>query len=192
MTTIFNGYDDEYKSLVHSISTKIDEVPSYRDALEKQNAIVEADNMIKEAMQLIQQMDLEVRSLNAAMKRELSKKIKQYRDNMKLHTENLNQIHENEEKDKLFDSAQARERMQAATQKLEHTSTRITAAQRAVLEIEETAMGIQEELSRNHETIKATHNKVNCVNDITKAAEGIVDQMITRNKRRNFFGIFGA
>ncbi|RHY29643.1 hypothetical protein DYB32_004990 [Aphanomyces invadans] len=174
MTTIFDGYDEEYKSLAQSVSAKISEISSYEEEPDKKRtAITHASDLLTQASQLIQQMDLEVRSLDAATKRELSKKVDQYKKSLKSLSDDLKNIKAKEEKEGLFGSAEARSRMAGATQKydlstyhndnshrLQQTGDRIKAAHQTVLETEEVAIGIQEELGRNREKIQATHDKV--------------------------------
>ncbi|OQR98767.1 hypothetical protein THRCLA_06677 [Thraustotheca clavata] len=194
MTTIFDGYDDEYKSLTQSISTKISDISSYEDAPDKKRtAITHVGDLITQATQLIQQMDLEVRSLDAATKRELSKKVEQYRKSLKSLADDLKRIREKEEENGLFGSAEARARMQGATQKLKQTGDRISAAHQTVLETEETAIGIQEELSRNREKIEATHAKIKSVNDMARAGGRILGRMSARDKRQKLilYGVMG-
>ncbi|KAF0758892.1 hypothetical protein AaE_003804 [Aphanomyces astaci] len=160
MTTIFDGYDEEYKSLAQSVSSKISEIASYEEEPDKRRtAITHATDLLTQASQLIQQMELEVRSLDAATKRELSKKVDQYKKSLKSLSDDLKNIKAKEDKEGLFGSAEARSRMAGATQKLQQTGDRIKAAHQTVLETEEVAIGIQEELGRNREKIQATHDK---------------------------------
>ncbi|KAF0682629.1 Aste57867_25266 [Aphanomyces stellatus] len=194
MTTIFDSYDEEYKSLAQSISSKISEISSYEDAPDKKRtAITHVSDLLTQASQLIQQMELEVRSLDAATKRELSKKVDQYKKSLKSLGEDLKTIKEKEEKEGLFGNAEARNRMAGATQKLQQTGDRIKAAHQTVLETEEVAIGIQDELARNREKLDATHNKVKSVNDMSRSGARILGRMSARDKRQKLilYGVMG-
>ncbi|ETW00953.1 hypothetical protein H310_06601 [Aphanomyces invadans] len=194
MTTIFDGYDEEYKSLAQSVSAKISEISSYEEEPDKKRtAITHASDLLTQASQLIQQMDLEVRSLDAATKRELSKKVDQYKKSLKSLSDDLKNIKAKEEKEGLFGSAEARSRMAGATQKLQQTGDRIKAAHQTVLETEEVAIGIQEELGRNREKIQATHDKVKSVNDMARSGGRILGRMSARDKRQKLilYGVMG-
>ncbi|CAK4072288.1 unnamed protein product [Aphanomyces euteiches] len=180
--------------MTKSISTKISEIATYEDEPDKKRtAITHTSDLLTQASQLIQQMDLEVRSLDAATKRELSKKVDQYKKSLKSLSDDLKTIKDREEKQGLFGNAEARSRMANATQKLQQTGDRIKAAHQTVLETEEVAIGIQEELSRNREKLDATHNKVKGVNDMARSGGRILGRMSARDKRQKLilYGVMG-
>ncbi|DBA02418.1 TPA: hypothetical protein N0F65_007237, partial [Lagenidium giganteum] len=193
MTTIFDGYDEEYRALASDISKKISEVATYEDEREKKKTSLQhIGDLLTQANQLIQQMELEVRSLDAATRRELSKKVDQYKKSLASLGEDHKKIKEKEEREGLFgdrdamamSSADQRNRMKAATEKMKGTTDKIEAARRTVAETEEVALAITDELGRNREKIAAAHSKVKSVNEMARRGDSIVGRMSARDKRQ--------
>ncbi|GAB9468289.1 Vesicle transport through interaction with t-snares 1a [Globisporangium polare] len=193
MTSIFDGYDEEYRTLTSDISKKISEVASYEDQQEKKKAsILHIGDLLTQASQLVQQMELEVRSLDAATRRELSKKVDQYKKSLASLKSDHSTIREKEEREGLFgdrddlakSSVDQRNRMKAATDKMKGTTDKIDAARRTVAETEEVALAITDELGRNRDKIKATQSKVKGVNDLARRGGNIVSRMSARDKRQ--------
>ncbi|KAE8895849.1 hypothetical protein PF005_g147 [Phytophthora fragariae] len=192
MTTIFDGYDEEYRTLTSDISKKISEIASYEDQKDKKKAsIVHVGDLLTQATQLIQQMELEVRSLDAATRRELSKKVDQYKKSLASLSADHKKIREKEEREGLFGdrdgnaaSAENRSRMAAATNKMKGTTDKLAAARKEIADTEEVALAIGDELSRNREKIEATHSKVKGVNEMARRGGNIVGRMSARDKRQ--------
>ncbi|CAH0515560.1 unnamed protein product [Peronospora belbahrii] len=192
MTTIFDGYDEEYRALTSDISSKINELASYEKQKDKKKAsIVHVSDLMTQATQLIQQMEVEVRSLDVSTRRELSKKVDQYKKNLALLSADHKKICEKEEREGLFGdcdsnstSVEHRSRMAAATNKMKGTTDKLTAARKEIADTEEVALAISEELGRNREKIKATHAKVKGVNEMARRGGSIVGRMSARDKRQ--------
>ncbi|TMW63419.1 hypothetical protein Poli38472_002360 [Pythium oligandrum] len=193
MTSIFDGYDEEYRALTSDISKKISEVATYEDEKEKKKtSIVHIGDLLTQANQLVQQMELEVRSLDAATRRELSKKVDQYKKSLASLANDHKTLKEKEERDGLFgdrddiamSSADHRNKMKAATEKSKGTTSKIESALRTADETEKVAIAITEELGRNREKIQAAHNKVKNVNDMARRGGNIVGRMSARDKRQ--------
>lgn len=192
MTTIFDGYDEEYRTLTGDISKKLSEIASYEDEKEKKKAsIIHVGDLLTQAQQLIQQMELEVRSLDAATRRELSKKVDQYKKSLASLSADHKKIREKEEREGLFGdrdgnaaSAEQRNRMAAATNKMKGTTDKLAAARKEIADTEEVALAIGEELGRNREKIQATHAKVKGVNEMARRGGNIVGRMSARDKRQ--------
>ncbi|EEY69364.1 uncharacterized protein PITG_05592 [Phytophthora infestans T30-4] len=192
MTTIFDGYDEEYRTLTSDISKKLSEIASYEDQKDKKKAsIVHVGDLLTQATQLIQQMELEVRSLDAATRRELSKKVDQYKKSLASLSADHKKIREKEEREGLFGdrdgnaaSVEHRGRMAAATNKMKGTTDKLAAARKEIADTEEVALAIGEELGRNREKIEATHAKVKGVNEMARRGGNIVGRMSTRDKRQ--------
>ncbi|RLN66747.1 hypothetical protein BBJ29_000009 [Phytophthora kernoviae] len=192
MTTIFDGYDEEYRTLTGDVSKKLSEIASYEDEKEKKkNGIVHVGDLLTQATQLIQQMELEVRSLDAATRRELSKKVDQYKKSLASLSADHKRIREKEEREGLFGdrdgnaaSSEHRSRMTAATTKMKGTTDKLAAARKEVADTEEVALAIGEELGRNREKIEATHAKVKGVNEMARRGGNIVGRMSARDKRQ--------
>ncbi|KAJ0402783.1 hypothetical protein P43SY_009727 [Pythium insidiosum] len=144
MTTIFDGYDEEYRALTSDISKKISEVATYEDERDKKKtSIMHIGDLLTQANQLMS-------------------------------------------------SADHRNRMKAATDKMKGTTDKLDAARRTVAETEEVALAITDELGRNREKIQAAHNKVKNVNDMARRGGNIVGRMSARDKRQQRALTFAA
>ncbi|CAI5723920.1 unnamed protein product [Hyaloperonospora brassicae] len=191
-TTIFDGYDEEYRTLSTDISTKMRDIASYEDQKDKKKAsIVHVGDLLTQSTQLIQQMELEVRSLDTATRQELSKKVGQYKKSLASLSADHKKIREKEEREGLFGdcdreeaSAEHRGRLAAATNKIKGTTDKLTAAKKEIADTEEVALAISNELGRNREKIEATHAKVKGVNEMARRGGNIVSRMAARNKRQ--------
>ncbi|KAL7683085.1 putative vesicle transport v-SNARE domain superfamily protein [Plasmopara halstedii] len=145
MTTIFDGYDEEYRTLANDISKKLSEVACYEEQKDKKKVgIVHVGDLLTQASQLIQQMELEVRSLDAATRRELSKKVDQYKKSLASLLADHKKIREKEEREGLFGDrdgnatlAEHRGRMAAATNKMKGTTDKLAAARKEIADTEE-------------------------------------------------------
>ncbi|KAK1939321.1 Vesicle transport v-SNARE 12 [Phytophthora citrophthora] len=160
-------------------------------ANKKKAGIVHVGDLLTQATQLIQQMELEVRSLDAATRRELSKKVDQYKKSLASLSADHKKIREKEEREGLFGdrdgnaaSAEHRSRMAAATNKMKGTTDKLAAARKEIADTEEVALAIGEELGRNREKIQATHSKVKGVNEMARRGGNIVGRMSARDKRQ--------
>ena len=103
MTTIFDGYDEEYKLLTSSISTKMSLVTNYEEDDEKKiSDLNHINDLLTQGGQLVSQMELEVRSLDGATRRELTKKVTQYKSSLKTLKKEYQKVKDKEERNGLF------------------------------------------------------------------------------------------
>ena len=91
----------------------------------KLSKLQQCNRLIDQAHQLIQQMELEVRSLDSGTRKELTKKVRQYKASLKSLDDDYQRVKEKEERDGLLGaregmemvSIEQRGRMRAATDK---------------------------------------------------------------------------
>ncbi|RHX96513.1 hypothetical protein DYB25_014253 [Aphanomyces astaci] len=201
MTTIFDGYDEEYKSLAQSVSSKISEIASYEEEPDKRRtAITHATDLLTQASQL--QMELEVRSLDAATKRELSKKVDQYKKSLKSLSDDLKNIKAKEDKEGLFGSAEARSRMAGATQKYDRRPFRLIFHRMLCCGIDCNKLATASKLlikrcwkRRKWPSVfkKNLDATVKGVNDMARSGGRILGRMSARDKRQKLilYGVMG-
>ncbi|CCI49443.1 unnamed protein product [Albugo candida] len=143
MTSIFDGYDEEYRALASDISKKISDVATYeQEPDKKKSSLLHIGDLLKQGNQLIQQMELEARSLDVATRRELSKKVEQYRKSLGSLNEDFKKIREREERDGVFGNRSdpnedQRNRMELATERMRGSTDKLDAARRTVAETED-------------------------------------------------------
>nr|CCA14767.1 conserved hypothetical protein [Albugo laibachii Nc14] len=195
MTSIFDGYDEEYRALASDISKKISDVATYEQELvgtviaKKKSSLMHIGDLLKQGNQLIQQMELEARSLDAATRRELSKKVEQYRKSLGSLNDDFKRIREREERDGVFrdrsdPNEDQRNRMELATEKMRGSTDTLDAARRTIAETEDVALSITGELARNRDKIHSAHTKVKSVNNMARQGASIVGRMSARDRRQ--------
>lgn len=186
MTTIFDGYDEEYKSIASSISAKMNEIRAHSDESTSSNNLNHVNDLITQASQLIQQMELEVRSLDASTRQQLSPKLSEYKGHLKDLKAELKKL----TRDELFgtsSSSDSSERMKTASETLRGTSDRLSKARQIVADTEDVALEITEELGRNRERIQGTHDKVKNVKSMTQVGRKVIGRMTARDRRQRVF-----
>eukprot|EP00968_Pinguiococcus_pyrenoidosus_P001054 scaffold48_cov311-Pinguiococcus_pyrenoidosus.AAC.249 len=84
MALIFDAYDEEFQSLSGDISSKISLYSNYEDDAATQLSTMNAvEALLKQAGDLLKQMEIEVRSLPAPQRRALQEKVKNYRKTLR-------------------------------------------------------------------------------------------------------------
>ncbi|KUF99188.1 THO complex subunit 6 [Phytophthora nicotianae] len=161
MTTIFDGYDEEYRTLTSDISKKLSEIASYED--QKGADLADAERRWDYC-----ELTTVVIACVVADKKKAS--IVHVGDLLTQATQ--------------LASAEHRNRMAAATNKMKGTTDKLAAARKEIADTEEVALAIGEELDRNREKIKATHAKVKGVNEMARRGGNIVGRMSARDKRQ--------
>jgi len=196
--SIFDGYDEEYQSITNEITKKLSEVVSYETDPDKNAAsLTQVSRLVGQAGQLIDQMNLEVRSLEPATRKQLQKKVRQYKDSLNSLEEDFNRVKEKTDRATLVGgggggggggglSAEHRERMEDTTGRLQGTSRTLENALNTVAETEDVAMGITEELGRNREMIIKAHGKVKQTGSITDSARQLIGRMQNRETRQRY------
>ena len=193
MTSLFDGYDEEYQSITNDISKKISEVSTYETDPDKNTAsLKQIGRLVGQANQLIDQMNLEVRSLEAATRKQLQKKVRQYKTSLNSLEDDYRRVREKHEREGLLGagadgvgglSAEHRSRMADTTERMQGSSRALEMAITTVQETEDVALGITDELGRNREKIISAHNKVRQTSSLTDTARSLVSRMTRRDKQ---------
>ncbi len=137
-------------------------------------------------------MDVEIRSLPAASRRQLQGKVKDFRDAVGTLKTDFNRAKSSSERSDLVagggkrdnlaqSSTDQRARMAATTDKMSKQNSTLENSLRVVAETTEVAIGITEELGRNREKIQSSHNKVREVSGMNLEARKILRGMAQRD-----------
>ena len=106
-------------------------------------------------------------------KAQLSKLRNEYESATLFKTDNTNNYHHNNNGSSSIIDSQSTVRSQNET---------LRNARSAIAETEGVAMGITEDLNRQRETMKSAHGRVNEVSEMAEKGDGILQEMLRRNK----------
>lgn len=149
--------------------------------------------VLTQAKQLIEQMQLQLRSLDKASRRELTTKVNLYKSSLKGLEDDYERARQAEERSNLLGdpggdgislvSREQRGRMQNATERARAQNDVLQNAIQTVADTEEVADSIADELGRNREKIESAHRRVKEVDSLTGNARRIIRSMADRDKR---------
>ncbi len=173
MRSIFDAYDEEFTAVTGEISRQISHVRAYEeDDRTRQNILRSLDGQLGQALDLMKQMEVEVRSTeNPHEKCTLHDRVLLYKKTMLSLRGDFQEVLELEQKRGLMQGAGNRSppsslnqfqqaRMEQTGQQLDEQSRMLEDGKGMVFEMEEVANDITQELGRNRETIKSAHRKV--------------------------------
>eukprot|EP00878_Enallax_costatus_P001793 GHUV01001951.1.p1 GENE.GHUV01001951.1~~GHUV01001951.1.p1 ORF type:complete len:224 (+),score=71.95 GHUV01001951.1:146-817(+) len=196
-TALFHQYETDYCNKSTDISRKISSIAAVTGELRRKKVSeIEAD--VREADSVIKRMDMEARSLSADKSRTLVNKVKEYKADLQSLREQLKQAAAGGgDSDALAraelglgdnyysTSAGQRERMLAATERMQKTSDRLQVGKQQLAETEELGVNILQDLARQRETIVNARDTLHGADDnISKARKilGTMSKRIMTNK----------
>jgi vesicle transport through interaction with t-SNAREs protein 1 len=196
-TALFHQYETDYCNKSTDISRKISSIAALTGELRrKKTSEIEAD--VREADSIVKRMDMEARSLSADKSRMLLNKVKEYKADLQSLREQLKQAAAGAgDSDALAraelglgdsyysTSAGQRERMLAATERMQKTSDRLQVGKQQLAETEELGVNILQDLARQRETIVNARDTLHGADDnISKARKilGTMSKRIMTNK----------
>jgi predicted nucleic acid-binding Zn-ribbon protein len=162
--SIFDAYDDEFTSLAREVSSTMSHVNTYEESHEKKlKELKKANDILSHANELVKSMEIEVRSQeDAGTKRDMKEKVTEYKKTLSSLRRDYEELKQQEEHAALIEdpAAEQRSRLMSANIRLERGSERIKYALNVVVETENTALEITEELNGNREKIEGIHSRV--------------------------------
>jgi len=191
-SSIFQAYDDEYSSLTSTIRKEMALLKERVQGNDNSSAVINPvqsaagngagsssgnvngnnDRMVEallaQSLDLIKQMEMEVRSLSGATRRQLSDKVMTYRTTLKEQQAEFLLLKELSNKTSLMKQrgsdtgalTQQNNRLLGVHDKLYRQNEAITNAQRSVFETEEVGADIVDELQRNREKIESSQDRM--------------------------------
>lgn len=196
LTALFHQYETDYCNKSTDISRKISSLASITGELRRKKlSELEAD--LREADNVIKRMDMEARSLSQDKSKQLLTKVKEYKADLASLREQLKQAASGSSEgdaaraelglgDNYYStSAGQRERMLAATERLQKTSDRLHVGKQQLAETEELGVSILQDLARQRETITHARDTLHGADDnISKARKilGTMSKRIIANK----------
>jgi len=179
----FERYDDEFSELLQQIEQSLNEEPP--------SAYTE--NLFQQADDLIKQMALEARSVpDASLKRDLLAKVRQLKGK-------LANLLSQSEKSGLFrtssnNNRESRMLLQQTEDTLVNQNETLERARRTMMETEQVALEITEELGNNRQKLVSAHGRVREVGGMTGRAKRLLQGMNQRavQQKMIMYGVAAA
>lgn len=160
----FAQYQSEFQDVASQISSKLQAAASYSDNpmhnKAKPEALGDVEKLLKEACDLVKQIDVEVRSADGGQRRILSERARPIREQLKRLQADFRETTERLEREDLLGgakdgskAAETRGRLVDANERARGQTQLIRGALEIAQDTEQVAIDITSELGRNRETI---------------------------------------
>ena len=191
--SIFSAYDQEFSSIAKEIQRNINELKS-ANSDKSQSLIRLIEGLISQANDLIKQMNVEVRSQDAATRKVLSEKVTLYVRSLASYKADFERAKEISQRSALVGerSANDRQRLLDTNTKLDRQNELILNATRTVEETREIGIEITSELVRNREKIENSRSKAREFSGLTDTARRVLNSMQNRDVRQKYMIAFLA
>eukprot|EP00301_Raphidiophrys_heterophryoidea_P019601 c4502_g1_i1.p1 GENE.c4502_g1_i1~~c4502_g1_i1.p1 ORF type:complete len:250 (-),score=64.59 c4502_g1_i1:205-861(-) len=190
MTDRFDSTDEMYTNLSERIARNIQSLPAKPwDEKQTLEQVIKSD--ITEAEALVQQMEIEVRSIPASHRQALSKRCQTYKQEVKTMSQDLKRamfaVDDTESRRQLFESqggpgAYDRSNMATSTERLKSSSDKIKHAQQVAIETEMRGGEVIEELHIQRSKILRAREGLDNINMAISKSGRIVGNMLRRSK----------
>lgn len=203
MGDVFRAYDEEFEHVSREIAKNITSLkalgtPSTDDEASSNGSVSlirQLDALMLQANDLVKQMEVEVRSQDAATRKVLADKVGHYKRSLATHRSDYERAKEAAERVALgigSKSQEQRQRLLDVNDKVAMQNEKILNATRTVQETQEVGIEIISELGRNREKIQSAHGKVKEFSGLTDTARRMITSMQRRDIQQRFILCFVA
>ncbi|XP_013385965.1 vesicle transport through interaction with t-SNAREs homolog 1A [Lingula anatina] len=189
MDSLMESYEQQFGSLTADITSKIGKIPNV-SGKEKVTIIENVEKLMDETRELLEQMDLEVRSLPVTERQKYQIRLKSYKSELTQLEKNLKKskiafsdhVHAREELlgDETQNSEDQRTRLLDNTERLERSSKRLEHGYQTVLETEQIGAAVLDDLHSQRQTIQRSRERLR----ETDAALGKSSRILSGMMRR--------
>ncbi|XP_038061925.1 vesicle transport through interaction with t-SNAREs homolog 1A-like isoform X2 [Patiria miniata] len=169
-TAAMEEFEHQFASISAEITTKINKIPQLTGS-EKKQLSSSAERQIDEARELLEQMDLEVRTIPSSDRQRYSTRLRSYEAELTRLEKDLRKakiaFRDGEaSRDELLglddprNSEDQRARLLDNTERLERTGKKLDAGYRMTIETEELGQGILDNLHRDREKIQRSRTRL--------------------------------
>lgn len=198
MATLLDNYEQQYAILTADITGKIGQLSS-KSAGERKPLISELDRQLEEALELLEQMELEVREVEASQRPRLRTRVDSYQAELR----RLKQAFQNacsstyidglgDGTEELFSNDGAsikeeqRQRLLNNSERLERTGNQLLSGYRAVIETEEVGNQVLQDLAIQRETIQRARSRLRETDADLGRSSRLMSGMIFRSFQQRF------
>jgi vesicle transport through interaction with t-SNAREs 1 len=188
--SIFEAYDTEFGALAESIGKEFANLRAQEDGGNDGGAAIRMlEALLSQSLDLIKQMEVEVRSHDGPTRKQLGDKVSHYKKSLMVQKTDLasckNKIAKAHLRNDGNDNGD-RSRLLGVNDKLYRQNEAIQNASRTVFETEEVGADIVEELGRNREKIQSAHDRVREFGGVADGARRLVSSMQRRDNQHKF------
>mmetsp|Transcript_3918 Transcript_3918/g.6895 ORF Transcript_3918/g.6895 Transcript_3918/m.6895 type:complete len:206 (-) Transcript_3918:104-721(-) len=158
----------------------------------------EVEATLTQLSQAVRQLEAEARTqADATSRKALLGKVKKFKDDVKSLRAKAKIAREKGERESLMNrigsegTAEQEDRLMNVNRRMEEGTSKLEQSRRAMMEIEETAAGVSEQLSQNRATILGTKRKLDETNSLTGAATGLLRKLEQNERFKKLFS-YGA
>jgi hypothetical protein len=109
--SVFDAYDQEYRSLVQEISRNISELKTYSSGDDRaSSSIRQVEGLLKQASELIKQMEVEMRGQDSATRKVLTDKVGEYKKSLLSYQSDFERAREQAQRSELIGEKSAAQR----------------------------------------------------------------------------------
>lgn len=188
---MFSQYQSEFNSIATDVAAKLQTVNAYSDnpmhSQSKPETLRQVEEQLKQACDLVKQMDVEVRSAEGGQRRLLGERAKPVRDQLKRLQGDFRECSERVEKEALVGGARLgtgeakdRGRLVDANERAQRQTQVIKGALEIAQDTEQVALDITNELERNRETISSIRGHIADTSGALGTARGLIASMQKR------------
>ena len=190
--SLFANYEQDFLSVVRSVAPRLDSIDS-ADPKARRNTLRAVEVDLQQAESLLRQLEVESRSDPTKRERE---KVREHRSALKALQDRFESVRQRSERAELLErgggeglggadpNAAHRQRYEEVTARMERSRDTLRESQRTVMETENVAAGITEQLHNNREQILNVHERVRETGGILGESIRIVTSMQRRGVRR--------
>ncbi|XP_045476228.1 vesicle transport through interaction with t-SNAREs homolog 1A-like [Harmonia axyridis] len=192
MVTLFDNYEQQYSVLTADITAQIGSLAA-SNTKDRRQLISNIEKHVEEAQELLEQMDLEVREIEAPKKTRCRTKLDCYRAELKrltleyIKARSIKQGslgYDSTDPDDNFDpriSNDQKQRLLDNTEKLERSGNKLEESYKILVETEQTGTQILQNLGEQRETIQRSRNRLRETDEELSRASRILNAMIMRS-----------
>jgi len=194
MSGIFEAYDQEFNALSREISNASNDFRDTESSSKRDIQAKQIDGLMSQASELIKQMEVEVRSLDASTRKSLTEKVTQYKRALASLKTDFNSRRNQADNSSLLGtkSGADRQRLLDTNDKIARQNEMIANASKTVAETEEVGLEITSELARNRQKIESSQAKAGEFTGMTDVARRMLGSMQRRDTRQKFIMFFVA
>mmetsp|Transcript_16734 Transcript_16734/g.25130 ORF Transcript_16734/g.25130 Transcript_16734/m.25130 type:complete len:186 (-) Transcript_16734:79-636(-) len=180
--SVYDAYISEITSLCDSIRTNIDEFKHRESGTESCETRIDA--LFSQASNLVRELEVEIRSMDAATRKTASDAIGKHKSDMLALRSEFESARTSKQRSNLIGTKSSAEqnRYLSTNERLNKQSQAIANITQTVAETEEVGLNITQQLGSNREKIGMVHGKVNELDGDLDRADTIANGMLKREK----------
>jgi len=191
-------YESEISTLLDGLR---DRVSAAEEAGGSAGPLAETEQEFSKVQQALKQLEVEARtSADSASRKALQAKVAQFKEDCRVLRRRFEATKGSEERRRLLNSenggsagvsSEDRQRLNAVSDRMREGTSSLENSKRTMLEIEETAAGVTEQLAQNRSTIESTRRKVDETSSLSRDARGLLRKFERNEQVKRLCG-YGA